>query len=192
MKKFELTKALFAVVVIAGAFTLASCGGGKKLTDGLGTKIVIPCSDNDFPSTRTHFRGTGMGESTNLSAAKRKASTDARAALATGINSTIKAVTDRYTQDITVGDANEFNEKFEDMTRSVVNQEINNMATVCSETRQKDGTYIVYVAVEVAKDELLNKVTQSISKDDRLRLDYDKMKFEQIFNQEMENLANQK
>ncbi len=192
MKKFELTKALFAVVVIAGAFTLASCGGGKKVSDGLGTKIVIPCSDNDYPSTRTHFRGTGMGESTNLSTAKRKASTDARAALATGINSTIKAVTDRYTQDITVGNANEFAEKFEDMTRSVVNQEINNMATVCSETRQKDGTYIVYVAVEVAKDELLNKVTQSISKDDRLRLDYDKMKFEQIFNQEMENLANQR
>lgn len=192
MKKFELTKALFAVVVIAGAFTLASCGGGKKVSDGLGTKIVIPCSDNDFPSTRTHFRGTGMGESTNLSTAKRKASTDARAALATGINSTIKAVTDRYTQDITVGSANEFAEKFEDMTRSVVNQEINNMATVCSETRQKEGTYIVYVAVEVAKDELLNKVTQSISKDDKLRLDYDKMKFEQIFNQEMENLANQR
>jgi hypothetical protein len=190
MKKLELTKVLFAVAIIAFAFTLGSCG--KKVSDGLGTKIVIPCSDNDYPSTRTHFRGTGMGESTNLSTARRKASTDARAALATGINSTIKAVTDRYTQDITVGDASEFAEKFEDMTRSVVNQEINNMATVCSETRQKEGSYIVYIAVEVAKDELLNKVTQSISKDDKLRLDYDKMKFEQIFNQEMDNLANQR
>ena len=191
MKKFELTKTLFAVAVIAGAFTLASCGGTKKITDGLGTKIVIPCSDNEYSSDRTHFRGTGMGESTNLSAAKRKASIDARAALSTGINSTIKAVTDRYTQDITVGDANEFAEKFEDMTRSVVNQELNNMATVCSETRQKEGTYIVYVAVEIAKDELMTKVSDNISKDDKLKLDYDKMKFEQIFNQEMENLANE-
>lgn len=191
MKKFQLTKALFAIVVIAGAFTLASCGG-KKASDGLGKKIEIPCSGSAYAADRSHFRGTGVGESTNLSTAKRKASVDARAALATGINSTIKAVTDRYTQDITVGDANEFAEKFEDMTRSVVNQELNNMSVICEETRQLEGKYVVYMAVEIAKDELLNNVNNSISKDDRLRLDYDKMKFEQIFNQEMENLANQR
>lgn len=192
MKKLGLTKALFAVVVIAGAFTLGSCGGSKKVSDGLGKKIVIPCSGPDFASSKTHFRGTGIGESTNLSAAKRKANVDARATLATGINSTIKAVTDRYTQDITVGEASEFAEKFEDMTRSVVNQELNNMAIACDETRQLDGKYIVYMAVEIAKDELLNKVSQSISKDDKLKLDYDKMKFENIFNQEMEKLANER
>ncbi|MDY0253027.1 MAG: hypothetical protein RBR30_01320 [Tenuifilaceae bacterium] len=190
MKKLQLTKALFAIVVIAGAFTLASCG--KKTSDGLGKKIEIPCSGSNYAADRSHFRGTGVGESTNLSTAKRKASVDARAALATGINSTIKAVTDRYTQDITVGDANEFAEKFEDMTRSVVNQELNNMSVICEETRQLEGKYVVYMAVEIAKDELLNNVNNSISKDDRLRLDYDKMKFENIFNQEMENLANQR
>ena len=192
MKKLGLTKALFAVVVIAGAFTLGSCGGSKKASDGLGKKIVIPCSGPEFASSKTHFRGAGIGESTNLSTAKRKANTDARATLATGINSTIKAVTDRYTQDITVGEASEFAEKFEDMTRSVVNQELNNMAIACDETRQLDGKYIVYMAVEIAKDELLNKVSQSISKDDKLKLDYDKMKFENIFNQEMEKLANER
>ncbi|MDX9770843.1 MAG: LPP20 family lipoprotein [Tenuifilaceae bacterium] len=190
MKKLQLIKALFAIVVIAGAFTFASCG--KKTSDGLGKKIEIPCAGSKYAADRSHFRGTGMGESTNLSTAKRKASVDARAALATGINSTIKAVTDRYTQDITVGDANEFAEKFEDMTRSVVNQELNNMAVICEETRQLEGKYVVYMAVEIAKDELLNNVNNSISKDDRLRLDYDKMKFENIFNQEMENLANQR
>jgi hypothetical protein len=174
---------------MGGAIALTSCGGGKAISDGLGKKIVTPCSDNEYPSTKTHFRGTGIAESTNLSAAKRKANMDANDALAASVNRTIKSVQDRYTNDVTVGASSEFSEKFEQMTRSVVNQELNNVAAVCNETRQLEGKYIVYVAVEVAKDELLNKITTSISKDDKLKLDYDKMKFENIFNQEMDALA---
>jgi hypothetical protein len=193
MKKLELTKMIIAALVIAGAFTLASCGGKKKATQSaLGTEMEVPCSDTEYRSTKTHFRGTGQGESTNLSTARRKANLDANAMLAAGINRTIKSVTDRYTQDITVGDASEFAEKFEMMTRDVVNQELNNVSVACNKTFQKDGKYSVYVAVEVAKDELLNNISSKISKDDRLRLDYDKMKFENIFNQEMDKLASER
>jgi len=78
------------------------------------------------------------------------------------------------------------------MTRSVVNQQLNNVATVCNKTFQKEGKYSVYVAVEVAKDEMLNNISDRISKDDRLRLDYDKMKFENIFNEEMSKLENER
>lgn len=193
MKKLELTKILFVAVVFASAFTLASCGGSKKTTDSaMGTELNIPCSDDEFHSDKTHFRGTGMGESTNLSAARRKASLDANAMLAASVNRTIKTVSDRYTQDITVGEASEFAEKFEDMTRSVVNQTLNNVSTVCNKTFQKEGKYTVYVAVEVAKDEMLNNISDKISKDDRLRLDYDKMKFENIFNEEMSKLESER
>ena len=196
MKKLELTKILFVAVVIAGAFTLASCGGSKQAAgpdySGLGQSVQTPCSDSEFHSDQTHFRGTGVGRSTNLASARRQANVDANAALAAGVNRTIKSVSDRYTQDITVGDASEFMEKFEDMTRSVVNQTLNNVSTVCSETFQQDGRYQVFVAVEVAKDEMLNNISDRISRDDRLRLDYDKMKFENIFNEEMEKLANER
>lgn len=193
MRKIELTKVIFAIAVIVGAFTLASCGGSKKATkNAMGEELNIPCSDNDYHSDKTHFRGTGQGKSQDLSTARRKANLDANAMLASSINRTIKSVTDRYTQDITVGDAREFAEKFEMMTRDVVSQELNNVSTVCNKTFQKDGMYNVYVAVEVAKDELLNNISTKISKDDRLRLDYDKMKFENIFNQEMDKLAKER
>jgi hypothetical protein len=191
MKKFELTKTLFLAAAFVGAISLASCGGSKKTADysAMGKEVVTPCSDEEFHSDQTHFRGTGNAKSTNLSTAKRKANLDANAMLAAGVNRTIKTVTDRYTQDITVGEASEFAEKFEDMTRSVVNQTLNNVATACSKTFQgDDGLYNVFVAVEVAKDEMLNNISDRISKDDRLRLDYDKMKFENIFNEEMSKL----
>ena len=194
MKKLELTKTLFLAAAFVGAITLASCGGSKKTADysSMGKEVVTPCSDEEYHSDATHFRGTGNAKSTNLSMAKRKANVDANAVLAASVNRTIKTVTDRYSQDITVGEASEFAEKFEEMTRSVVKQTLNNVSTVCSKTFEQDGVYNVFVAVEVAKDEMLNNISDRISKDDRLRLDYDKMKFENIFNEEMAKLESER
>ncbi len=194
MKKTGLTRFVFVMAVMVTALLFNGCKSKEKATDysALGTEVITPCSDNDYHTDLTHFRGTGMGEGTNLASARRKANLDANATLAASINRTIKSVTDRYSQDITVGDANEFNEKFEDLTRSVVNQMLNNVAVVCNQTFEKEGKYSVYTAVEVSKDELLNNVSSRINRDERLRLDYDKMKFESIFNEEMEKLSNER
>jgi hypothetical protein len=193
MKKFELTKILFIALLLVGAVSISSCGGKKKATsDALGTEVNTPCSDQEYRSDKNYFRGTGIGISSDLSTAKRKANLDANAMLAAGINRTIKSVTDRYTNERQFNDASEFEEKFEMLTRDVVNQELNNVAVPCTKTFQKDGKYHVYTAVEVAKDELLNNIKDRISKDQKLQLDYDKMKFENIFNQEMEKMANER
>jgi hypothetical protein len=194
MKKLNMKNVLFYAALLAGVLVFVNCGGKKQTTsyNALGTELNLPCSDEEFHSDMSHFRGTGMAEGTNLASTRRRANLDANAALAASVNRTIKSVTDRYSQDITVGDANEYAERFEDLTRSVVNQTLNNVATVCSKTFEKEGKYNVYVAVEVPKDELLNNISSRISRDDRLRLDYDRMKFEKIFNEEMENLSNER
>jgi hypothetical protein len=195
MKKSGFTKVVVFTAFIAGVLFMAGCGSKKETTassNAMGTELVIPCSDMEFHSDMTHFRGTGMAEGTNMASVRRRANLDANAALAASVNRTIKSVSDRYTQDITVGDANEYAEKFEDMTRSVVNQSLNNVSTVCSKVFEKDGKFSVYVAVEVGKDDLLNNISSRISSDQRLRLDYDKMKFENIFNEEMEKLSNER
>lgn len=197
MKKTGFNQWIMFAAFFAGVLLMVSCGSKKKATsssssNALGTEVIIPCSDMEFHSDMTHFRGTGMAEGVNMASVRRRANLDANAALAASVNRTIKSVTDRYTQDITAGDANEFAEKFEDMTRSVVNQSLNNVSTVCSKVFEKDGKYSVYVAVEVGKDEMLNNISSRISSDARLRLDYDKMKFEEIFNEEMEKLSNER
>jgi hypothetical protein len=193
MKKLEFSKILFVSLVLIGAVAVSSCGGKKKITQNdLGTEVITPCNDDEFPTSKTHFRATGTSESTDLSMAKRKATTDARANLAAVINTTIKTVTDRYSNERQVGNAQEFEEKFESLTREVVNQEMNNVAIACSKTLTKDGKYKAFIAVEVAKDELLANIKDRISKDQKLQLDYDKMKFEQIFNQEMDKMAGER
>ncbi|MFW5725952.1 MAG: hypothetical protein ACOCX0_05850 [Bacteroidota bacterium] len=194
MKNLNMKKVMLIAALFVGALVFVNCGGKKATTtsNALGTELNLPCSDEEFHSDMTYFRGTGMAEGTNLASTRRRANLDANAALAASVNRTIKSVTDRYTQDITVGESNEYAERFEDLTRSVVNQSLNNVATVCSKTFEKEGSYNVYVAVEVPKDELLNNISSRISRDDRLRLDYDRMKFEQIFNEEMEKLSNER
>jgi hypothetical protein len=190
-----MRKVMFFAAVVAGVMLMSSCGGKKKATattNTMGREVVIPCNDMDFHSDKTHFRGTGIAEGVNMASVRRRANLDANAALAASINRTIKSVTDRYTQDITAGNANEFAEKFEDMTRSVVNQSLNNVATVCSKVFENDGKFSAYVAVEVGKDEFMKEISTRVSNDARLRLDYDKMKFEKIFNEEMEKLENER
>ena len=175
----------------AGALMLASCGGSKKTTDdSFGKVINVPCNDDEFHSDAKFFRGTGNGISQDLSTAKNKAKMDANANLSRSINTTLKMVADRYVNERQIGENSEFEQKFVQMTREVVNQQLNNVRVACSQTRQmKDGKYQVFAAHEVAKDEVLNNIKEKISKDQKLQLDYDKMKYEQIFNEEMDKLA---
>ncbi len=188
----KLAKTLVIVGAFAGAIVLSSCGGSKKASDDMGKEVNAPCSDNEYRSDQKTFRGTGIGISQDQSTSKRKASLDANNNLAASINRTLKSVSDRYTNERQIGNASEFEEKFEQMTRDVVNQELNNVAIACTKTFLKDGKYTTYTAVEVPKDELLNNIKDKISKDQKLQLDYDKMKFENIFNEEMNKLANEK
>jgi hypothetical protein len=109
------------------------------------------------------------------------------------VNRTIKAVTDRYTTDRKIGAASDFEEKFDQLVRDVVNQQLSNVTTACSKLFTKDdGLYWSYIAVEVPKDELLNNINSNMSKNQKLTQDYEKMKFEKIFNEEMEKLAKEK
>jgi hypothetical protein len=43
----------------------------------------------------------------------------------------------------------------------------------------------------MSKESVLESMNNRISKDKKLQLDYDKMKFEEVFNTEMEKLRNE-
>lgn len=186
------------LLMVAGIFTfafmLASCGGSKKAPDpSFGKEINVPCNDDEYRTDAKFFRGTGNGISTDLSTAKSKARIDAQTNLSRSISTTMKSVADRYVNERQVGDAQEFEQKFEQMTREVINQELNNVEVACNKTLQmKDGKYQVFQALQVPKDQVLNNIKNRISKDQKLQLDYDKMKFEQVFNEEMEKLARER
>ena len=122
---------------------------------------------------------------------KKKALTNARNELAQAINTTVKTVTDNYTNSRTMNQKEELEQKFEQLNREVVEQSLQGVRTICEKLVQtKEGTYKTYVALELSADDLVKQYNARMSADDRLKIDYDYEKFKDTFNAEMEKKKN--
>jgi hypothetical protein len=58
--------------------------------------------------------------------------------------------------------------------------------------QEPNNNYTYWVAIEANKQNILNGIDKGISKNAKLMQDYDKKKFEEIFNQEMDKLAKER
>jgi hypothetical protein len=110
--------------------------------------------------------------------------------MAANINALVKRVTDQYTNQRSVGNAQEFENKFEELAREVVNLEMSNVKEIGEKIfKETDGAYSYWIAIEANKKEVFDKIDSKISSDAKLKLDYDKQKFQQVFDAEMKKLA---
>ncbi|MDA3867431.1 MAG: hypothetical protein PF489_11885 [Salinivirgaceae bacterium] len=183
-------KGILSITMMAAVVGFMSCGGPKEAAkkDTGFQEINIPCQENGY-SDAEYFRSSGSGKSANMATSKDKAMLNAKTRLAGLINSTIKSVTEQYTNEIDVGDATEFEQSFEQMTRDVVKQKLVEVAVTCEKTGTgSSGQYETYLAIQVLKDHIYNGIDEKISKDKKLQLKYDRMKFKEKFDDEMDKL----
>lgn len=190
MKKITLLLGAALMVLV-----MASCGS-EKATVAPATSAVQelpdePCSE--FLSTSDVFRASAMHIARNQSQqqfAYDQAANSARAALAAQIETTVKSVNDKYANSYTLNDANDFKERIEGMTRTIVNQQLKFAPVVCKKRAAglEPGTIACYVAVEIPVSNILNGITSSISNDERLRVDYEYEKYKEVFDEEMGKL----
>lgn len=178
----------FALLVVTGCKSKKPVSVAKQ--EGL-IEISTPFDSKEYRSDDEHFRSKQSGKSPDLATAKKIAYQNARAEMAANINATVKRVTDQYTNQRTVGNKQEFENKFEELSREVVNLEMSNVKELGQKTFQdpSDKAYIVWIALEANKQGVLDKVDAKISSDAKLKLDYDKQKFQQIFDAEMKKMA---
>lgn len=172
--------------------TLTGCKGKKKTIEKQtgAVEITVPFSSKEYRSDENYFRSKQSGKSPNDATAKKIAQQNARAEMASNINATVKRVTDQYTNQRTVGNATEFENKFEELSREVVNLEMSNVKEIGEKLLlNPDGSYTYWIALEANKKEVFEKIDAKISSDAKLKLDYDKQKFQSIFDAEMKKLA---
>jgi hypothetical protein len=188
------TTNLLLIPAIA-VLTLAGCKSKKKQPIQKETgaiEISVPFSTKEFRSDEDNFRAKQVGKSPDLATAKKIAFQNAKSEMAANINSTIKRVTDQYTNQRTVGNKQEFENKFEELAREVVNLEISNVREIGEKIfKETDGSFSYWIAIEAGKKTIFDKVDAKISKDAKLQLDYDKQKFQNIFDAEMKKLADE-
>lgn len=153
-------------------------------------EVFVPCQGQEYSTSAEYFRANAMGLSNSMEIASQKAMTAARSKLAAAIETTVKTVTDQYISSYEENQKEEARGRMQSLTREVVNQKLNGIRVICSKTMQsQDGQYKCYVAIELAGNEITNAMNNKISNDSKLRTDYEYQKFQEIFEQEMNNLA---
>jgi len=179
------------------AMTMVAFPSCKKNKDEVKTpdpkgEVVINeyCSGDQFKSTKEAFRATATGESMDRETAKKKARSNAMSEMAKTISATMKIVGDNYVNSTEVNNKEEVTESFNEMARTVVDQELRGCTELCEKlTQRPDGTYVSYVALELGGSSIADAYQAGLSKNDKLKADYNYEKFKETFDKEMEKLS---
>lgn len=179
----------------AAVVFLASCGSSKEVTEAkkkepAGEKLItVYCSGPEFFSTDGYIRANSIGESSDMTMAKKKARNNTLQELSSKIQTTFKAVIDNYQSSKENSSGEEVVKRYEELSREVINQTISGYRTICEKVTQTEkGTYKTYLAFEISIENLSKPFYDKISEDDKLRIDYDYEKFKKTFNEEMKKL----
>lgn len=140
--------ALFVVV----ALFAVSCASGP-----LGKKVKEPFTGNAYESNNRFFRATGKGESSQDNIARGKADIDAKTQLAGQVQTNMKQVADQYLGQTENENAADVADKFQSLSRQVVNTEIADLRKMGEKKffNEKENKYTVFIAYEIKKNAML-------------------------------------
>ncbi len=188
MKK--ITKPMLIVLaVLFTAMLFTQCRSKQAALPSGETRIEVLCSGPEYFTSTEYFRANSTGESINMAQSKREALSNARAELAGNISVLVSGVVDNYFQQAGVEDRTEFAQRYEGLFREVVDERLSGTRVICEEvTSTQQGRYKTYIAIELSGSEILNAANQRISRDERLRIDYDYERFKKTFEEEIEKL----
>ncbi len=107
---------LMTALMLSGAMT--ACKSKKKAAAAAAppsgeTEIKVLCSGPEFFTDNKVFRANALGESMDQATAKKKALANARAQMASDINTQIKGVIDNYVNSREMNNREEVAERFE-------------------------------------------------------------------------------
>lgn len=184
MKKFGL---LLCAAIIG--MTVVSCGSSKKVAANDGEeKACAQCM-----STKQALRAEGSflaAYENQIPKAKQAAANNARQELARMMQVVVESVIEDYSSTYIDGDAQDFRQSLKDLSRTVVNQTVKGAVSAVPgwSEKMKSGT-MYYVCLEVNADNLVEEINQKVSADSKLRTDFEYEKFKQVFDKEMDKLA---
>ena len=98
---------------------------------------------------------------------------------------------DNYVNSREFNNKEEVSERFEGLTREVVDQRLAGVRTICEKqvTVNATGNYKTYIAIELSAQDLLAAYNERLSNDERTRIDYDYEKFKETFDAEMNKIG---
>ena len=180
MKKISLLLGVAFMTLV-----MASCGSQKQMASN------TPCPD--CKSTPEVFRYLGQHVASSdrqMQQARSMAANAARTQLAAQVSATVKSVVDNYTSEYITGADSEFNQRTQEIARTVVNQLLVGTPVTCEGTMpgSTPGNTICFACVELTGKSVLDGIASKISNDEKLRTDFEYEKFKKVLVEEMSKL----
>ena len=180
----------------ATALALAGCKDKDPITtstpDTRGeTRIVEYCSGDQYLPTKAFFRASATGTSPQREIAKKIARQNAEATLARSIQATVETVAENQATQLGFNTTEEATSKFNELSRTIVNQQLTGAITICQElTQAQDGKYIAYLAIELSGAKIADAYIAGLKQEERIRAEYNYDQFKNTFEQVMEQYRN--
>jgi len=158
-------KIKLASVSLTAILFFSSCASGP-----LGKKVKEPFRGNAYESNNRFFRSTGKGESSQDNIALGKANSEAKAQLASQVNTTMKQVTDQYLGQAENERAADVADKFQSLSREVMNTDLSDIRKIGQEKyfNEKTKTYTVFVAYEIKKNAMFRFMKKQAKTDEKI------------------------
>ncbi|MBN1338812.1 MAG: hypothetical protein JXA03_05775 [Bacteroidales bacterium] len=195
----KVNVAIRNVLIPALCVSLMVISGCKSKEKALSTSkqgetlIDVYCQGSEYNSDKEYTRANQVGESIDQATAKKKAMSNARADLASAVQTRIKGVIDNYVNSRELNNDEDTRERFESLTREVIDQKLNDVRTICEKTTKTSaGNYKTYIALEMAMDGLMDAMNSKLSNDDILKIDYDYEQFKKTFEEEMNKMEKER
>ena len=193
-----MKKMLYWTGVLTLTILFASCSSSRKASKSTPVtpgeiEVTIPLGGPEYQSDAEYWRAVQTGTSKDMSMAKKVAMQNARQDLAATVQHEVKAVIENYGQNAAVGAKNENEALYQEMARTVINQQMNGVELVGEKLfRLEDGSYRYHVCLQMSRESLGAGLSDALSNDDRLNLEFDKAQFKKVFDEEMARFAEQK
>jgi hypothetical protein len=140
--------AIAAITLSTVSVTSTSC----KRFKAPGEEVTGPFSGRKYQSNNRYFRATGQATSMDANTSKTRSMANAKARLAGLVSTTMRTVGDEYIQEKGITNAGEFMERYEVLSREVVNQTISDIRMIGERTfRLENGRFQTYTALEIRK-----------------------------------------
>lgn len=157
----RILRSTLFLFILAG---MAACHS----TSPMGKKVKEPFTGSKYESNNRYFRGTGKGESVKDNIARSKADLEAKNQLAAQVSTTMKNVTDQYLGSTENADGAEVADKFQSLTRQVMNTGLADLRKIDEVKYLNDGTYTVYVAYEIKKNAMFRFMKKQAKTDSKI------------------------
>jgi hypothetical protein len=153
------------LIPVAILMIAASCSSGI-----LGKKVKEPFQGRAYESNNRFFRGTGKGESSQDNIARGKADIEAKAQLASQVQTTVKEVSDQYLGQTSNENSADVADKFQSLVRETMNTDIADVRKIGEEKfyNEKEKKYTVFIAYEIKKNAMFRFMKKQAQVSDKI------------------------